>query len=237
MKTGKLYLIPVMLGEEAEPSSVLGADTMRIIHSLDEFVVENEKSARHFLKRTGTKVAMQDLILHPIGKHVDAADMAKYLDAAKEGKNIGLLSEAGCPGVADPGAEIVKRAHEKKIPVVPLVGPSSLLMALMASGLNGQHFQFHGYLPIDKGERSRFLKNIEKNIRTTHCTHLFIETPFRNMQLLEDILKNVDSSVRLCIACDVTLSSEYIRTKRIADWKKDPLPDLHKRPAVFLIGE
>lgn len=237
MKSGKLYLIPVTLGEDDDPSKVLSADAINTIHSLSEFVVENEKSARHFLKRTRTKVAMQDLVLHPIGKHVEAAMMGKYLDAAANGKNIGLLSEAGCPGIADPGAEIVKLAHEKKIPVVPLVGPSSLLMALMSSGMNGQHFQFHGYLPIDKGERSRFLKNLEKSIRGTHCTHLFIETPFRNNQLLEDIMKTMDGSIRLCIACDITTSSEYIRTLRISDWKKGQLPDLHKRPAVFLLGE
>ncbi|HTL81703.1 MAG TPA: SAM-dependent methyltransferase [Bacteroidia bacterium] len=237
MKSGKLFLIPVTLGEDDDPSKVLSAESLNIIHSLNEFIVENEKSARNFLKRSGTKVAMQDLILHPMGKHVDLSQAGKYLDSALHGKNIGLLSEAGCPGIADPGAEIVKHAHEKKIPVVPIVGPSSLLMALMASGLNGQHFQFHGYLPIDKGERIRFLKNAERNIRSSHCTQLFIETPFRNNQLLEDILKTVDGSIRLCIACEITMSSEYIRTLKISDWKKTSLPDLHKRPAVFLLGE
>ncbi|MBI3510079.1 MAG: SAM-dependent methyltransferase [Bacteroidetes bacterium] len=237
MKPGKLFLIPVTLGEESKPTHVLSAETLNIIHGLNEFIVENERSARQFLKQSGTPVAMQQLVLHPIGKHVKENDRITYLSSLLAGKNIGLLSEAGCPGVADPGAEIVKLAHEKKIPVVPLVGPSSLLMALMASGLNGQHFQFHGYLPIDKNERARFLKNIEKNIRQFHATHLFIETPFRNQQLFEDILRIADASLRLCIACDITLAGEYIRTMRISEWKKFPAPDLHKRPAVFLLGE
>ena len=152
-----------------------------------------------------------------------------------EGKNIAIMSEAGCPGVADPGAVIVKLAHEKGIQVVPLVGPSSILLALMASGMNGQSFCFHGYLPIDAEERVRKIKLLEKDSITRKQTQLFIETPYRNNQLLKDLVTHCDASTRLCIACNLTLPDQFISTKKISAWKKD-LPDLNKKPAVFLIG-
>jgi 16S rRNA (cytidine1402-2'-O)-methyltransferase len=233
---GKLYLVPVTLGEESRAAQVLPEQTLLILHTLKEFVVENEKSARHFLKHAGTPFPMQELVLHPIGKHVSATEMTSYLDAAKKGGDIGLLSEAGCPGVADPGAEIVRMAHEAGIQVVPLVGPSSLLLALMASGMNGQQFKFHGYLPIDKGDRQRYLKNLERETKQSGTTHLFIETPFRNKPLIDDLFRTLESSTLLCIACDLTLPTEYVVTAPVAAWKKKQLPDLHKRPAVFLIG-
>jgi 16S rRNA (cytidine1402-2'-O)-methyltransferase len=233
---GKLYLVPVTLGEQSRPEDVLPLSTLAILRGLKEFVVENEKSARHFLKAAGISFPLPEIRLHPIGKHVTLEEMTHYLDSAKHGQDMGLLSEAGCPGVADPGAEIVRMAQDAGIVVVPLVGPSSLLLALMASGMNGQQFRFHGYLPIDKGERSRYLKNLERDIQQTGCSHLFIETPFRNMQLFEELTRTLDGSTRLCIACDLTLPSETARTMTIAGWKKNNAPNLHKRPAVFVLG-
>jgi 16S rRNA (cytidine1402-2'-O)-methyltransferase len=235
--TGKLYLVPVTLGDESLPSHIFSASQLEIICSIKEFVVENEKSARAFLKKAGTKIPMPELILHPIGKHISPHEMSSYLNNAKKGETIGLLSEAGCPGVADPGAEIVRMAHLAEITVVPMIGPSSLLLALMGSGMNGQKFHFHGYLPIDKTDRARFLKQIERDTQQNGTTNFFIETPFRNNHLLEDVLKTLDNATRFCIACDLTLTTEFIQTKKIGDWKKNPAPDLHKRPAVFLIGK
>ncbi len=234
---GKLYLIPVPLGDESLPEHIFSASQLEIFRTVKEFIVENEKSARAFLKKAGTKIPMPELILHPIGKHVSTHAMNSYLNNAKKGMTIGLLSEAGCPGVADPGAEIVRMAHDAGITVVPLIGPSSLLLALMGSGMNGQRFHFHGYLPIDKTDRAKFLKNIERDSKQNDTTNFFIETPFRNNQLMEDVLKTLDNATRFCIACDLTLPTEFIQTKNISEWKKNPLPDLHKRPTVFLVGK
>lgn len=234
---GILYLVPVTLGEESAPEAVLPPATLEIARRLKIFFVENEKSARRFLKQAGTTIPMPDLVLHPIGKHVSKEELSGYFATLKNGGEMGLLSEAGCPGVADPGAVVVRMAHEAGVQVVPLVGPSSLLLALMASGMNGQHFHFHGYLPIDRGERSRYLKHLEKDTKQNGTTHLFIETPFRNNQLLEDLLKTLESPTRLCIACDVTLPSEFIRTTTIGEWKRSAPPELHKRPVVFVVGK
>ncbi|GAB4134363.1 MAG: SAM-dependent methyltransferase [Bacteroidia bacterium] len=236
MKTGKLFLIPVTLGDEALPQDVMSEHTLEAIRDIRTFIVENEKSARHFLKKAGTRVPMQELILYPIGKHVQEHETSHYLDAASKGEHIGLLSEAGCPGVADPGSFIVKRAHEKNIQVVPLTGPSSLLLALMASGMNGQQFTFHGYLPMDKNERVRKIKFIEQDTLKFHTSHIFIETPFRNRQLLDELLAVLKGNVRLCIAVHLTLPDEWIKTKTIDQWKKGGIPDFHKKPAVFIIG-
>jgi 16S rRNA (cytidine1402-2'-O)-methyltransferase len=236
-KKGALYLIPVPLGEHSRPHEILTPDALALIHQLNEFVVENEKSARHFLKATGTPFPLSEIKLYSIGKHASQGDMRTYLDAAKNGKNMGLLSDAGCPGIADPGAQIVQMAHEANIRVIPLIGPSSLVLALMASGMNGQNFRFHGYLPIDKNERTRYLKNIERETKQYGTTQLFIETPFRNNQLFDDLLKTLDPSTRFGIACDLTLPSQYIFTGTAAEWKKKNKPDFHKRPAVFLIGQ
>lgn len=234
---GKIYLIPVPLGEESSPGEILPVSSLSILRELKEFIVENEKSARAFLKKAGTKIPMPDLILHPMGKHISPAEMKSYLDAAKKGGSIGVISEAGCPGIADPGAVIVEMAHREKIKVIPLVGPSSLLLALMASGFNGQEFHFHGYIPIDKNERVHFIKRIEKETGKNGSTHFFIETPFRNNQLLQDLVKTLDSRTKLCVACDLTLPTEYIRTSNAGEWKINPGEDLHKRPVVFLIGK
>ncbi|CAN5272896.1 SAM-dependent methyltransferase [soil metagenome] len=234
---GILYLIPVPLGEESLPSEILPLSTLEILRDLKEFVVENEKSARAFLKKAGTKIPMPELILHPMGKHVSPVEMNSYLNTAKRGGIIGVLSEAGCPGIADPGAKLAQMAHKEGIKVVPLVGPSSLLLALMASGFNGQEFHFHGYIPIDKTERATFIKFMEKETNKYGTTHFFIETPFRNGNMLEDLLKTLENRTKLCIACDLSLPTEYIRTSSVSDWKINPGEDLHKRPAVFLIGK
>ena len=234
--TGKIYLIPVPLGDESLPAEILPAASLAVLRELKEFIVENEKSARAFLKKAGTGIPMPELILHPMGKHIPAAEMRSYLDTAKKGGSIGIISEAGCPGIADPGAAIVEMAHRENIKVIPLTGPSSLLLALMASGFNGQEFHFHGYIPIDKSDRVNFIRRIEKEVARNGATHFFIETPFRNNQVLEDLLKTLDSRTRLCVACDLTLPTEYIRTSAVAEWKSNPGQDLHKRAAVFLVG-
>ncbi|MND58726.1 Ribosomal RNA small subunit methyltransferase I [compost metagenome] len=233
MQKGTLFLIPCSLGENVIDRSIVPAlkDT---INQLDEFIVENEKSARKFLKEVGITKPQSELIMHDYGKHSRDGDQAKFLASLEKGKDVGLLSEAGCPAIADPGSDIVALAHQKGIKVVPFVGPSSLLLALMGSGFNGQGFAFHGYLPIDKGERSRKLKDLESQSQRLKQTQLFIETPFRNNQLLDDILKSCQPGTELCIACDLTLDTEFLKTKTIAQWKADK-PDLHKRPAVFVL--
>jgi 16S rRNA (cytidine1402-2'-O)-methyltransferase len=233
MQKGTLFLIPCSLGENVIERSIVPAlkDT---INKLDEFIVENEKSARKFLKEVGISIPQSQLIIHDYGKHERGGDETKYIAALEQGKDVGLLSEAGCPAVADPGADIVALAHRKGIKVVPFVGPSSLLLALMGSGFNGQGFAFSGYLPIDKVTRAKKIKELEALSQKTKQTQLFIETPFRNNPLFEEILRSCQASTELCVACDLTLDTEFIQTKTIADWRKKT-PDLHKRPTVFLI--
>ncbi|HEX8516578.1 MAG TPA: SAM-dependent methyltransferase [Bacteroidia bacterium] len=232
---GTLYLIPTTLGDTAETMDVLPSKVNTIIDTIDEYIVENEKSARHFLKKMGIKKPLQEIILHPLNQHTEAHEISAYLNSISLGKHIGIISEAGCPGVADPGADVVRLAHERNILVVPLVGPSSILLSLMASGFNGQNFAFNGYLPKERGDRIRKLKDLELLAIKKNQTQMFIETPYRNMHLLEDLLATCDKQVRLCIACDVTLPTEFIKTKYIGEWKKN-LPDLNKRPAIFLLG-
>ncbi|TND08945.1 MAG: putative methyltransferase [Bacteroidetes bacterium] len=234
MSKGVLYLIPVPLGEESLPQQVLPAQVTEVINKVSEFITEDARSARRFLKKAGYNKSLNELVMHSIGKHA-AEDRSAYLAAAEKGMDIGLLSEAGCPGVADPGSDIVRMAHEKNIRVVPLTGPSSILLALMASGFNGQSFCFHGYLPIDKHDRSRKIKNMERDAREKKQTQIFIETPFRNEQLFSELVQNCDASTLLCIACDISLPAEFIQTHKIGYWKNTK-PALHKRPAVFLIG-
>lgn len=231
---GILYLIPTTLGDTTETADVIPVKINEIINTIDEYIVENEKSARHYLKKIGIKKSLQEIILHPLNQHTEAKEMSGYLNSIALGKNIGIISEAGCPGIADPGAEVVKVAHQKNIKVVPLVGPSSLLLALMASGFNGQNFTFNGYLPKERSERIKKIKELEKLAQQKNQTQLFIETPYRNMHLLEDILANCDNKTMLCIACDITLPTEFIKTKNIIDWKKQ-IPDINKRPTIFLI--
>ncbi|WP_159801576.1 SAM-dependent methyltransferase [Flavobacterium sp. MK4S-17] len=231
---GKLYLLPVPLGVDAEPKAVLPETVARSIEFIDHYIVENEKTARRFIKAILPEKKQPELKISVLNKHTEPTEHYDFIKPCLEGYNIGLMSEAGCPGVADPGAAIVKIAHEKGIQVVPLVGPSSILLAIMASGMNGQSFAFNGYLPIEKSEKKNALKNFEKLSHDKNQSQLFIETPYRNNKLLEDILNTLQPSTHLCIAADITLETEYIKTKTAAQWKKEK-PDLHNRPSIFII--
>jgi 16S rRNA (cytidine1402-2'-O)-methyltransferase len=239
---GKLYLIPVTLGDltdseqtkNFDPFDVVPQTVKRTIDFIDYFIVENEKTARRFIKSVAPEKVQANLHLSALNKHTEISEHNRMIQPCVEGKNVGLMSDAGCPGVADPGAAIVKLAHEKGIQVVPLVGPSSILLAMMGSGMNGQSFAFNGYLPIDKGEKKAALKNFEQLSFSKNQSQLFIETPYRNNKLLEDVLQTLQPNTLLCVACDLTLPTEYIKTLRIADWKKTKI-DLHNRPAIFII--
>lgn len=231
--TGKLYLIPTTLGE-SNPIEVLPYSIKKIIEQVDHYIVENEKTARRSIKQVVPGKKQSLLNLSTLNKFTDPVTLPSFLDPCKEGLNVGLLSEAGCPGVADPGAEIVKIAHTEGIQVVPLVGPSSILLALMGSGMNGQSFTFHGYLPIEKKERKQELKNLERSSSEKNQAQIFIETPYRNNQLLEDMTLILNPSTRVCVACDLTLSTEYLFTQTASQWAKTKV-DLHKRPTIFII--
>lgn len=231
--TGKLYLIPTTLGD-TEPLEVLPISVKKVLEMTNEFIVENEKTARRFIKRVCPKKSQPDLILHPLNKFTDPADIPSFLNSCTEGKIIGLLSEAGCPAIADPGADVVKIAHEKNIQVRPLVGPSSILLAMMGSGFNGQNFAFNGYLPIDKSERKTSIKRLEKLSGDYNQSQVFIETPYRNNKMLEDLTTTLHPNTSICIACDITLPSEFILTKTAKFWSKNPI-DLHKKPCIFII--
>lgn len=230
---GKLYLIPTTLGE-MNPEDVLPQTIKRSIDFIDHYIVENEKTARRFIKSVHPEKKQPDLKISVLNKHTETHEYQEFIKPLLNGQNIGLMSEAGCPGVADPGAVIVKLAHEKGIQVVPLVGPSSILLAVMASGMNGQSFAFNGYLPIDKGEKKSALKNFEKLSFDKNQSQLFIETPYRNNKLVEDLLAILQPNTNLCIACDITLPTEYIKTLAVKDWKKQKV-DLHNRPCIFII--
>lgn len=230
---GKLYLIPTTLGE-MNPEEVLPVTIKRTIDFIDYYIVENEKTARRFIKSVHAEKKQPELKLFALNKHTEVSEHHEFIKPLLEGKNMGLMSEAGCPGVADPGAVIVKLAHEKGIQVVPLVGPSSILLAIMASGMNGQSFAFNGYLPIDKSEKKSALKNFEKLSFDKNQSQLFIETPYRNNKLMEDLLQILQPSTHLCVACDITLPTEYIKTFTVNQWKKNKA-DLHNRPCIFII--
>ena len=230
---GKLYLIPTTMGD-CDPMDVLPQTVKRSIDFIDYYIVENEKTARKSIKGVNPEKKQSELKLFVLNKHTETKEHLDFIKPLLEGKNMGLMSEAGCPGVADPGAVIVKLAHEKGIQVVPLVGPSSILLALMASGMNGQSFAFNGYLPIEKGEKKTALKNLEKLSQDKNQSQIFIETPYRNNKMLEDILQAINPATHLCIASDITLPTEYIKTMRASDWKKAKV-DLHNRPTIFII--
>ncbi len=234
LSLGKLYLIPTTLGEEGDPNDVLPQTIKRSIDFIDDYIVENEKTARKFIKSIQPQKIQATLRLSVLNKHTEVSEHSKMLQPCLEGKNVGLMSEAGCPGVADPGAVIVKLAHEKGIQVVPLVGPSSILLAIMASGMNGQSFAFNGYIPIDKGEKKAVLKNLEKLSQDKNQSQIFIETPYRNNKMLEDIIQALNPSTFICVATDITLPSEFIKTMRASEWKKVKV-DLHNRPTIFII--
>jgi 16S rRNA (cytidine1402-2'-O)-methyltransferase len=233
MPAGTLYLIPVPLTEDAATRSFTPY-LVNTINQISEYIVENEKTARKILKLAGLTIPQSELIIHDYGKHQRNTDLKEFFTGLLDGKDAGLMSEAGCPGIADPGADIVAEAHKRGIKVVPLVGPSSILLALMASGFNGQSFTFHGYLPIDKEQRSKRIKDLESQAERLGQTQLFIETPFRNNQILNEILKVCKPATRLCIAVNLTGADELVQTKPVSEWKKQQ-PDLHKQPAIFLL--
>lgn len=230
---GKLYLIPTTLGE-SNAEEVLPQLVKRVIETVDHYIVENEKTARKSIRAVFPEKIQSSLLLSTLNKHTDISEHNEMLQPCLKGINIGLMSEAGCPGVADPGAAIVKLAHEKGIQVVPLVGPSSILLAMMASGMNGQSFAFNGYLPIDKSEKKSALKNFEKLSQDKNQSQLFIETPYRNNKLMEDLLQTLHPNTHLCIAADITLPTEYIKTFRVSEWKRVKV-DLHNRPTIFIL--
>ncbi len=230
---GKLYLIPTTLGDTA-PLEVMPISVKKVVEHLDYFIVENEKSARRFIKKITPNKSQPSLKLMLIDKYSDDLETRNYLDVCDEGFSVGVLSEAGVPAIADPGAAIVKLAHQKGIQVVPLVGPSSILMAMMSSGMNGQGFAFNGYLPIDKSDRKKAIKDLERLSKDKNQTQIFIETPYRNDKLLADLCSILQSNTQLCVACDITLPTEYIKTLSVSEWKKTKA-DLHKRPAIFIL--
>lgn len=207
-----------------------------VILGIRHFIVEEVRSARRFLKRVDRDIDIDSLTFYPMGKHADAALFASYLRPLEAGEAMGVISEAGCPAVADPGADVVAIAQKKGLRVVPLVGPSSMIMAVMASGLNGQSFAFHGYLPIDATERVKRLKQLEVRAQQEHQTQLFIETPYRNAKLFETLCSTLRPQTRICVAAGITTDEEWIRTMTVAEWRRQRLPDLSKIPAIFLMG-
>ncbi len=232
-KKGKLYLIPTTLGD-TEPLEVLPISVKKIVEQTNIYIVENEKTARRFIKKVSSGKSQTALQIFILNKFTDATLLPEFLEPCLNGINVGLLSEAGCPGIADPGADVVKLAHNKNIKVVPLVGPSSILMAMMSSGMNGQSFTFNGYLPIDANERKAEIKRLERLSFEQNQSQIFIETPYRNNKMLEDLCKVLTENTLVCVACDITLSSEFIKTQTANEWKKNSV-DLHKRPTIFII--
>ena len=230
---GTLYLVPTMLGDNA-PLEVLPISIKRTIENVDHYIAENEKTARRFIKKISPSKNQPDLHFEVLNKYTDPAEISSFLDPCVQGSDIVLLSEAGAPGIADPGAEIVRVAHKKQIRVIPLVGPSSITMAMMASGMNGQNFAFTGYLPIESDLRSKAIKSLEKLSFETGQAQIFIETPYRNEKLLAELLRKLKSTTRLCVATDITLPSEEINTKTVQEWQRKQI-EINKRPTVFII--
>lgn len=228
-----LYLIPTTLGE-SDLMRVIPSEVSAIVKNIKYFIVENIRTARRYLRKMDPQLNIDELQFFELNQHTDSRVTEEYLNAIFEGSDIGIISEAGCPGIADPGAEVVKLAHLKQIRVIPLVGPSSILLSLMASGMNGQNFAFIGYIPVKPAERVKAIREIEKRSINEKQTQIFIEAPYRNTQLINDLMSTLGDQTRLCIACDITLDSEYIKTQSVAQWKKGA-PDLNKRPAIFLI--
>jgi len=231
----KLFLIPTTLGDTSI-ERVLPPDLTQLISSIPVFIVENLRTARRFLKKVNPAIVIDDLTFFELNQHTDKKEISRFLEPNRQGFDIGIISEAGCPGIADPGADVVRIAHIRNIQVVPLVGPSSILLALMASGMSGQNFAFNGYLPIKNPEKAAQIKMLENRMQTEGQTQIFIETPYRNTQLLDELLKNCDPQTMLCIAVDITLDTEFIRCKPVSYWKTN-IPDIQKRPAIFMIGK
>lgn len=231
---GTLYLVPNTLGNP-DSSLTIPEGIRSMIDRIPVFIVENLRNARRYLKSLNREINLDALRFYELNKHTDVHEIPSFLEAILQGQDAAILSEAGVPGIADPGAEVVRVAHEKGIRVVPLTGPSSILLALMASGLNGQSFCFHGYLPIKRPERIKKIRELEQVAVQKGITQLFMEAPYRNDAMLSDILESCHGATRLCIAADITLESEFIQTAPIGQWKRKK-PALHKRPVLFLLG-
>ena len=231
---GVLYLVPNTLGNpdttQTIPKAIPG-----IVKSTNVFIVENLRNARRYLKNLDRSIDIDQLVFHELNEHTAEEEVPDYLAEVMDGSNAAVITEAGVPGVADPGALVVRLAHELGIRVIPLTGPSSILLALMASGLNGQSFSFLGYLPIKRPERIRRIREIEQDVKRKGNTQVFIEAPYRNDAMLSDLLDTCEPSTLLCIAADITLDTEFIRTRSISAWKNQK-PSLHKRPVIFLLG-
>jgi 16S rRNA (cytidine1402-2'-O)-methyltransferase len=234
MAKGNLYLIPTPLGETGFDAG-MPAFNLHILLGIDTFIVEELRTARRFLRKAGYTKDFEEVTFHLLNEHTPDHEASGMLESSSAGKHVGLLSEAGLPCIADPGNIVVRLAHRKGIRVIPLIGPSSIMLALMASGLNGQNFVFHGYLPVKPDERTKVLRELEHAASKGNQTQIFIETPYRNLQMLESIVKVCHPSLTLCIAADLTLETEWIRSLTLNEWKKQK-PELHKRPAVFLLG-
>lgn len=228
-----LYLIPVTLGDTSI-ETVLPSYNKEIILNLRHYIVEDVRSARRFLKKVDKNIDIDSLEFYPLNKHTTPAEISSYLKPLEKGSSMGVISEAGCPAIADPGADVVGIAQNQNLKVVPLVGPSSIILSVMASGFNGQSFAFHGYLPVESGERVKKLKQLEQRVYNEKQTQLFIETPYRNNKMMEDILLHCRPQTKLCIAANITCENEFIKTKTVKEWK-GKLPDLAKIPCIFLL--
>lgn len=234
---GTIYMIPCPISDERDVWDVLPKANLDVMNSLDYFIVENTRSARRFLSRAGVARRIEELEFVELNEHTTSSgDVERMLKPVLEGRSAGVISEAGVPGVADPGADIVALAHRKGVRVVPLVGPSSILMSVMASGLNGQSFAFVGYLPIKEGERLKRLKELERRALQERQAQLFIEAPYRNVKLFETMLKTLQPNIRLTVATDITSPEEFILTLEVAEWRKRGVPDMAKRQTIFLLG-
>ena len=237
MSSGIIYMIPCPISDERAVWDVLPQANLDVMNSLDYFIVENVRSARRFLSKAGVERRIEELEFVELNEHTRSAqDVERMLKPVLEGRSAGVISEAGVPGVADPGADIVALAHRKGVRVVPLVGPSSILMAIMASGLNGQSFAFVGYLPVKEPERIKRLKELERRAKEENQAQLFIEAPYRNIKLFETMLKTLSPKLKLTVAVDITSPEEFIVTRTIEEWKRSGVPDMAKRPTIFLLG-
>ncbi len=232
--SGNLYLIPSPLSENSE-YNVLPRQIFNLLSSIRYYITENIRTTRRYLKKINPEINIDDITFYVLNKHTNKSEFETFLKPVKEGNNTALISEAGLPGVADPGEEIVALAHRFNIKVVPLVGPSSIMLALMASGLNGQMFTFNSYLPIEKKQRKYKIKELEKRSLKNDQSQIFMETPYRNQQLLQDMLDTCNPETRLCLASDITGKNEFIQTKTIKEWKHKPVPDIQKKPTIFII--
>ncbi len=230
---GKIYLIPTTLGD-SEIKSVIPANVVDIIESLQFFIVENIRTARRYIRKVSKTKNIDEITFFELNKHTKPEEISGFLKPCLSGNPVGIMSEAGNPGIADPGASVIAEAHKKNIDVIPLVGPSAILLALISSGMNGQNFAFNGYLPVKDNERIRKIQELEKKSITENQTQIFMETPFRNMKMLDSVLKTCKKNTLLCIAADITLKTEFIKTKTIGEWKKQK-PQINKRPSIFIL--